>query len=256
MQLKTLIIVSATVGLSVICALGQSPINDTLVVNFPNPVRVGSQTLNAGEYTIRQLSSASNSRLLEFSTDKGTSIQASATSIPVLDNNNRNDSSVLLVERGGIPQLHRIWVKGKSYGYEFPVEKDSGNTITAASNGMRLTATYKAPTGASATLGNESQREVPGGVAKTPAAEPSNVQAQAPVAAPAPAEAPVQAQAQAAVTTPAAEPAPTPSVSTPEVSAQTTPEMPKTAMNWMAFVLSGLGLLSLGLVVRTYAHRL
>ena len=87
MQRQAFHLITISLGFASLCIKGQSPINDTLVVTFPNSVQVGSQTLNAGEYTVRQLSSASNSRLLEFSTDRGTSIQASATSIPALDNN-------------------------------------------------------------------------------------------------------------------------------------------------------------------------
>jgi len=256
-KLKNLKMASLTAGLIAISAMGQSPINDTLVVTFPNSVRVGTQTLNAGEYTIRQLSSASNSRLLEFSTDKGTSIQASATSIPALDNNNRNDSSVLLVERGGLPQLHKIWIKGKSYGYEFPVDKNGSNDAMTANNGIRLTANYTAPATATATLGNEAQPDKPSDVLAVATPEPSR----APVAEPEPAQAAVQNPAPepspAAAQSPVvAEAAPAASSNSQDLRTQNTPEMPKTATNWMLIVLSGFGVLSLGVVIRTYAQRL
>lgn len=228
------------------CGMAQSPINDSLVVTLPNSVRVGSQTLDAGEYTIRQLSSSSNSRLLEFSTNKGTSIQASATSIPALDNNNRNESSVLLVESAGISQLHRIWVKGKSYGYEFPVEKENNNVATASNSGMRLTATYSAPPTATATLGSTPAREEEVAAVAAPATAPPG-RPQLAEADPAP-----QA-AQSAVQ--AAEPAASQFEPKNDVAAQSTPEMPKTALHWMTMVLSGLGMFSIGLLIRTYTQR-
>lgn len=245
MQQRSVHLAGAAIGLFAICAMAQSPIKDTLVVTFPNSVRIGSQTLSAGEYTIRQLSSASNSRLLEFTKDKGTSIQASATSIPVLDNNNRNDSSVLLVDRSGIAHLHRIWVKGKSYGYEFPVNKDNSMTTSASSNGMRLSATYSAPPAVTATLGKESQPEVQ---VEAPAA-PSAASAVAPSPSPVTdtvaqtKPAPVDAQAAA------------PAVMVAEVAPQNTPEMPKTALNWLTVLLSGFGMLSLAWVAHTFARR-
>ena len=243
MKQKLVHLAGVALWLFTMSAMGQSPINDTLVVRFPTAVQVGSQTLSAGEYTIRQLSSASNSRLLEFSTDKGTSIQASATSIPALDNNNRNDSSVIVVERGGVSQVHKIWVKGKSYGYEFPVSKDSVTTTAARSDGMRLTATYSAPPMAVATLGKEVQPEV---AVEAPAAAVVAVVA-TPVQAPAPAEVRVTETAPIAPETQVA--------ATDANATQNTPEMPKTSLHWMTLLVSGLGIMSFGWVALTLIRR-
>ena len=250
MQQRSVPLTGLAFGLFTMCVMGQSPINDTLVVTFPNSVRVGSQTLSAGEYTIRQLSSASNSRLLEFSTNKGTSIQASATSIPALDNNNRNDSSVLLIERGGIGHLHRIWVKGKSYGYEFPVQKESSSTTVASNNGIRLTATYSAPPSVTATPGKESQPE-----AQVEA--PSVAQSPAPtrVDNPSPSPAPVSAVVVQAEPSPLQAQDSTRTATNVETAAQGTPEMPNTALNWLTILLSGLGMISLGWVSLTFIRR-
>lgn len=244
MQRRAFHIITIALGLGSLCALGQSPIIDTLVVTFPNSVQIGSQTLSAGEYTIRQLSSASNSRLLEFSTDRGTSIQASATSIPALDNNNRNDSSVLLKNINGVSRLHRIWVKGKSYGYEFPLAKDNASASAITNSELRLSATYIASPAIVATLGAEPVSELPVRAATSPAPdvrpEETPISPQAAVA-----DAPAISAQAAAPSAPAIEPA-----------VQATPEMPKTASSWVPLLLIGSAMLSIGLSVRTYRHNL
>jgi len=171
--------------LSSMILVGQGPVNDVMTVNFSNDVQVGSQRLKAGEYTVRQLSTSSNPRILEFSTDQGMAIQATATAIAALDNNNRNDNSVELENQGGMQHVRRIWVKGKSYGYEFPVAASkmspSSAVMSRSDDQLRMVATYTpaAPPHASAE------------VARTPAPQTSPERVQqasaAPIAEPAPA---------------------------------------------------------------------
>lgn len=259
-----------SVGALAIAASGQTPINDNIVVTFPNDVRVGSQLLKAGEYTVRQLGTASNPRLLEFSTDKGTSIQASATAIAVLDNNNRNDSSVILENRGGQQHIHRIWIRGKSYGYEFPVDKDMGLRQEATSRGSRLTANY-VPQEQTTVASNNTPTPV-----ASPAPTPENVAvapAQTPVEAPAsqvpePVETPAsqapepvqvaQSPAPPAQQSPVDSTAPTSVNSASQAGTQSdnTPAMPNTALDWANVALIGAGLFSTGLLVRTYRKNL
>jgi len=183
--------------------MAQGPVNDEVTVTFVNDVQVGSQVLKAGEYTVRQLSSASNPRILEFSTDKGTSVQATATAIAALDNNNQNDTSVILENQGGMQHVHRIWLKGKSYGYEFPIRPSVATATTAT------TVTAPAQTKMVANY--------------VPPAEPVVV-AQAPPPPPERAPEPPPAPVQVAQAPPP--PAPEPQAAPP---APQTPAMPKTA---------------------------
>jgi len=230
--IRLLLLTALTVASS-----GQTPINDTLVVTFPNDVRVGTQLLKAGEYTIRQLGTASSPRLLEFTTNKGTSIQASATAIATIDNNNRNESSAIIENLAGEQHLHRLWIRGKTYGYEFPLdESNSLRREASTSSSTRLTATYTPPA-------------APVEVAVfTPAAPPTASEAPTPAATPEPAapaaapEPPVQAA------TPQPTPAPDAVASEPAqttVAQTTTPAMPKTSLNWATYCVAGAGFLFL-----------
>jgi len=256
-----------TMGMS-----GQTPINDSLVITFPNDVRVGSQLLKAGVYTIRQLSTNSNPRLLEFSTQKGTSIQASATAIAALDNNNRNDSKVILENRDGEQHIHRIWIKGKSYGYEFPIQENSSRKLEASSRTMRMTANY-VPTVTAPVIVAESTR-----AAATPQASPNeNIAANVPANTPGPPKAeiaepqavisqtaPQQAQElpqqvaqsnQPTSTSPqVSEPAPAPQSNND--ATQRTPAIPDTALNWAIFLIAGVFLCGTALMVQTLRRTL
>ena len=237
--------------------LAQGPVNDVITVTFPTDVQVGSRVLKAGDYTIRQLSTSSNPRILEFSTEKGTSIQATATAIAALDNNNRKDSSVELESQGGMQHVHRIWLKGKSYGYEFPMEASrmtSSSTATSSGEPMRLTATY---TPTSQVAENATPRAVPDRTAEpvaqanqTPerAAEPvaQTTPAPAEAAAPTPqaaANAPPQQTPERAAEPANPAPAPESAAAPQRASAASDGTLPDTASNLPTLLVSGLGLL-------------
>ena len=98
----------------------QGPAGDEIQVTLDRAVQVGSQTLPAGSYTIRQVTSASNPRVLEFTSENGTKLDASVTAIPILQNTPPSETKVILDDEGGVARLARIWVQGKNYGYEFP----------------------------------------------------------------------------------------------------------------------------------------
>jgi len=216
--------------------LAQGPVNDVVTVTFPNDVQVGSRVLRAGDYTIRQLTTSSNPRILEFSTDKGTAIQATATAFAALDNNNRKDTSVELESQGGVQHIYRIWLKGKSYGYEFPIESSQTTTSSTATSGekLSLTATYtpaaEAPVPTPQVAENVPPRPTP-----EPAPEPV-AQAQVTPPAPIPDPQPVVSPA------PAPEPAPAPQAAATATEA-TDSALPSTASYGPILFASGLGLL-------------
>lgn len=228
--------------------LAQGPVTDKVKVTFPNPVVVAGTTLPAGEYMIRQLPSANNPRVLEFSTDDGTKVEVTTTAFPILDNMNRKPTSVILEQRGNAYHVSKIWLAGKNYGYGLPTSGDSTAMASSDSNGMRLTASYApaATEQTTTTQTTETRREESTTVAQaTPQPEP----APAPQQTPAQTEQQTQTQAQA---TPPEQPAPTPTPAQTEpaptpapepapvqTAQNTTPEMPSTASHWSFLMLAG-----------------
>ena len=241
---------------------GQGPINDRLEVTLPYTTWVGSVSLAPGKYTIRQLPTASNPRLLEFSSENGTKMEAAITTFAALDNNNVRETSVVLEQRGGQYYLKHVWIGGKTYGYQLPVEvrdqvaqRSETFTMTASSSPAAPVAPV-APVAPAETVA----------VAQPAVAERAALPEQAAVpeqasVVPEP-KAPVQvaeANAQPPAATPQAEAqAQPPAVTTPERSTLAggngqlgaqTPPMPETASFWGEYVFGGLILGFLAFIV-------
>lgn len=214
-------------------AFSQGPVGDEVMVTFDRAVQVGSHTLPPGDYTIRQVTSASNPRVLEFTSDNGTKLDATVTAIPILQNTPPSATKVDLEDEGGGARLARIWVQGKTYGYEFP-----GTTTPAAPVNLEAQFTPAAP----AVVAEAQPAEVPppAPVAETPA--PAPVPAPAPEAQPAPAEIAQNRPPEPAPQAPAAAPTPAP----PEPA---TPEVPATALGWAQLALAGLMIATTGLAI-------
>ncbi len=222
--------------------LAQEPISDKLEVTLDQTTWVGSQSLAPGTYRIRQLPTASSPRLLEFSSDNGTKMETAITTIAAIGNNTQHDTSVTLEQKDGQYHLTHVWIAGKTYGYQLPVESNLQQIANSKSETATLAANFvpnprpqaqPEPTVAQAP---EPVRQEPEQVAQ---AEPApSVQAPQPVDAP---------------QTPATpEPAPqsTPAPSAAADSADQTPPMPSTATHWPAFLLVGVLLVVVGLAVR------
>ncbi len=159
----------------------QGPITDRLEVEFTQPVMVGDQRLEPGKYTIRQLPSQNNPRILEFSTDRGTNIQATAAAAPVMTNRNTKETSVILEQRGSDYHVRQVWLAGRNYGYEFlPIDGSAGalrvttGTVTPPRT-IRLAATYTPGTQTTETTASRTTTETTERAAQTPA--PQNPQA-------------------------------------------------------------------------------
>jgi len=237
-------------------ALAQGPITDKVMVSFPNPVIVSGTTLPAGDYTIRQLPSSNNPRVLEFSSNDGTKVEVTTTAFPLLDNRSQKPTSVILEQRGNSYHVSKIWLAGKNYGYGL-VPSDDTTATASTSQGIRLTASY-APAAQQTTTSTTTetrttteettvaQAQPPAPAPTTPAPEQqqqNQTQAQAtPPEQPAPTPAPA---AQPEPTpTPAPTPAPAPTTTdTAQDTQRSTPDMPATASHWPLLMLAG-GLLS------------
>lgn len=210
-------------------AFPQGPVGDEVKVTFDRAVLVGSHTLPAGDYTVRQVSSASNPRVLEFTSNHGTKLDATVTAIPVLQNTPPTQTKVILDNEGSSPRLSRIWVQGKSYGYEFPGESLSAKQSASAINleGRFTPAPVSAQTASA-----------PVPVATVSPAQSQNTM----VAQQRPSETPVAQvpqpprEPQAVLQAPAAPPA----QEAVTAQAETTPDIPATALGWVQIALLGL----------------
>jgi len=216
-------------GIFALSALAQGPMYDKVTVNLPYAVTVNGTVLQPGEYVIRQHEDPAGSRVLHFFNDGGMKLETTAMAIPTLDNRTPEHTKLILDHVGESYYLHKIWVQGKDYGYEFPlpreirqreIERNAPATIVAQSTEQKSEATTVAQ--------NETVKEEP----RTEIAQ----------AAPAPAPEP----------TPAPEPAPAPVVreQADQAPAPAEPTMPHTATNWFSLAIGGALLAASGLALR------
>ena len=94
--------------------------NDRVIVEFPFNVTVGNKVLEPGKYTIARLPN-STSRVLLIHNDEG-KFQAMMMPIPTYSLKTPEETKVVL-HKVGDHEYHfdKIWVQGKSYGYEMPL---------------------------------------------------------------------------------------------------------------------------------------
>jgi len=111
-------------GFFALSALAQGPMYDKVTVNLPYAVTVNGTVLQPGEYVIRQHEDPAGSRVLHFFNDGGMKLETTAMAIPTLDNRTPEHTKLILDHVGDNYYLHKIWVQGKDYGYEFPLPRD------------------------------------------------------------------------------------------------------------------------------------
>jgi len=126
MHLRNLLFAVAAIsimGLS-IGLMGQGGMIDGIKVTLPYPVTVGDTMLDPGEYEIRRASSVQDQSLRIFSNDK-MRWETNVLTIPVLDNKTPEDSKVVLYHIGDKYYFDKIWIEGKTYGYEFVLPENA-----------------------------------------------------------------------------------------------------------------------------------
>jgi len=212
----------------------QGPIADEIKVTFDRPVQVGTQTLPAGDYTVKQVTSASNPRVLEFKTDDDNKLVATVTAIPVMQNTPPAETKVILQDEGGGARLSRILVQGKTYGYGFPGEAMSASQATAAT--AQLSGTYSGAR--TDTVATADRRVETPAVTPTPAETPANNEVAA-TSTPTPTPTPTpDTTAQAPADTAATAPAPA-----------TTPDIPATGLGWVEVMAAGITMATAGFML-------
>jgi hypothetical protein len=126
MKIGTMLITAGVVALGLAAwntpSKAQGPLYDRVNVNLPYSVTVGDRTLPPGDYVIQQLrDQGGNSRVLLIYSDNGMKFETSAMTIPALDQNTPEKTSVVLHHFGNDYYFDKVWIQGKDYGYEFPV---------------------------------------------------------------------------------------------------------------------------------------
>jgi hypothetical protein len=215
-------------GFFALSALAQGPLYDKVTVNLPYAVTVNGTVLQPGEYVIRQHEDPAGSRVLHFFVDGGMKLETTAMAIPTLDNRTPEHTKLVLDHVGDNYYLHKIWVQGKDYGYEFPLprdirqremERNAPATVVAQTTEQKSEATTVAQ---NETVKEEARTEI-AQAAPAPTPEPT----------PAPAPAPVPEVREQAEQAPAPE-----------------PTMPHTATNWFSLAIGGALLAASGLALR------
>jgi len=106
-----LTIIGASIGL-----MGQG-MDDAIKVTLPNAVMVGDNVLEPGQYDIRR--ATSQPQVLMIYSDDKLKFEANVLTIPVVENKTQEDTKVVLHHIGDQYYFDKIWIEGKTYGYEF-----------------------------------------------------------------------------------------------------------------------------------------
>jgi len=121
----------------------QGPLYDKVIVDLPYTVSVRGTTLQPGHYEIRQLASADNSRVLQIFSNDGMKLETSVMTIPALDNNTPEKTTVILHHFGNDYYFDKVWIQGKNYGYEFPVPDEVKARERERMQPVNVAATYE-----------------------------------------------------------------------------------------------------------------
>jgi hypothetical protein len=251
--------VALGLGLLTAAAALAQPMYDKITVNLPYSVKINDTTLPPGEYEIRQDPSPTNNRILRFFTDKGMKFETTAMAIPALDNKTPEETSLVLDKYGSDYYLNKVWVQGKTYGYEFPVP-DSVKNRERERNPTTVAARYESATTSqtSSTTTTESASAVATPAPRVDTTETITRTETTEAVAPPPARFDAQPAREPEQTRPFElaqnTPPPAPPAAAPsQGAADTTPSMPATSANWLSFVLGGGTLAGLGTLLRRKA---
>lgn len=239
------IAVSALIlGLFAFALIAQGPLYDKVIVDLPYAVTVSNTNLPPGRYEIRELPSASKSRVLQVFSDSGMKLEATVMTIPTLDNNTPSDTRVLLHHYGNDYYFDKIWIQGKNYGYEFVLPDSVKAREKERLAPYTVAATYQAGQTESGTTTSQSS-SVSAAPSATTESQTSSATTESQT---------TVAQAEPAQPAPEPTPAPTPAPATTTHSDEgaASRSMPSTAANWLGLMLGG-GLLSgAGLTLRRW----
>jgi hypothetical protein len=219
MKIRTIAIAAGVLALglaTITPGMAQGPLYDRVNVTLPYPVTIGDRTLQPGDYVIQQLRDAGGgSRVLLIYSDNGMRFETSALTIPALDINTPEKTSVILHHFGKDYYFDKVWIQGKDYGYEFPLPDSVKARERERMAAVKIPATYTMM--AQATQQQQTST-------------------------------PVQQQTEAPTTTPST-PEPEPQANREEAPPPP-PPMPHTSAGWLMMLLGGTSLSGAGLLLR------
>jgi hypothetical protein len=88
-----------------------------MTVKLPNAAMVGSTTLPAGDYTVRELEASGNSAVIEFTNSKGNTATVLASEVEA-DRKSPDRTEVILKSDGERLQVDQIWLADRDYGFQ------------------------------------------------------------------------------------------------------------------------------------------
>jgi len=118
---KLLLVVVAVFAVSFSVGLRGQGLVDGIKVTLPEAVTVGDKVLDPGEYEIRRPSAVNRDILQIFNKDKmvyETNVLTVATGA---DEKNPKETKVVLHHIGDAYYFDKIWMEDKNYGWEFPL---------------------------------------------------------------------------------------------------------------------------------------
>jgi hypothetical protein len=88
-----------------------------MTVKLPNATLVGTTTLPAGNYTVREIEGDGNSGIIQFTDNKGDVATVIAMEIPV-DSSTADRTKVILKSDGEGFKVDKLWVEDRPYGFQ------------------------------------------------------------------------------------------------------------------------------------------
>jgi len=246
MKLGTLMIAAGITALGLATLItpvkAQGPMYDRVEVNLPYSVTIGDRTLAPGDYIIQQLrDTGGNSRVLLIYSDNGMKFETSAMTIPALDVNTPEHTSVILHHFGPDYYFDKVWIQGKDYGYEFPLPNSIKMREKERMEPVSVAATYSSTTQTDTNTNTASTQSAT--TQQTTQQPQTTMQQQTTVA---------QQTAPPATVAPST-PAPAPVTTAPQTEANReapAPAMPHTSAGWLMMLLSGGSLSGAGMMLR------
>jgi len=118
---KLLLVVMAVAAVTFSVGVQGQGLIDGIKVTLPQPVTVGDKVLEPGEYEIRRPSSANRDILQIFNKDKMVYETNALTVATGPDEKDAKETKVLLYHIGDAYYFDKIWMEDKNYGWEFPL---------------------------------------------------------------------------------------------------------------------------------------
>jgi hypothetical protein len=202
---------------------------------------VNGKLIPPGHYEIRELhSSGEGSRIAFVTANHGAQFEVAGATVPIARNEPAAETRVILQRIGQNYYLHRIWISGKEYGYEFPLPPEARTLMQERSEPITLIGSYR-PEPVATAAATPPPPTQPAPPQPPPTSTPS------PEPRPTPEPAPEPSSSRSQVTPSPAPPQPSPAQPATPTSP---PKMPATADNWLMLITLGGAMAVGGLTLR------